>query len=158
VGDGGIATAIGYADNSDLLFGSYDTFGGQTVDSSSILIRYTRGADANLDGNVDGTDVDTVALFYNGPDGNVWYRGDFDYNGVCDGSDVDELALTFNASDPPVSPAVLTAKYGAAFATAFESGMAKAAAAAAVPEPSGLCAALLGGAGLLLRRKRRPIA
>jgi autotransporter-associated beta strand protein len=153
VGGGGIAVNVGYADNSDLLFGSYDTFGGQTVDQSSILVRYTRGADANLDGYVDGTDVDTVALFYNSPDGNAWYKGDFDYNGVVDSCDVDELALTFNSTDPFVCPAVLTAKYGAAFAAAFESGQAKAAA-AAVPEPASLSLWGLGAIGLLGWRRR----
>jgi hypothetical protein len=152
IGDGGIATAIGYAENSDLLFGSYATFGGQTVDSSSILVRYTRGADANLDGVVDGIDVDTVGLFFNSPLGNVWYRGDFNYDGVCDGIDVDELGLTFNSTSPTVSPAELTANYGAAFAAAFEAGQAKAAA-SIVPEPGALT--LLGLAGMTLLARRR---
>ena len=40
---------------------------GQSVDGSSILIRYTRGADGNLDGVVDDKDVTIIANGYNQP-------------------------------------------------------------------------------------------
>src|SRR5206468_1173916 len=43
----GVNLAIGYAENSALPLGSYTSFKGQTVGSSSILIKFTRGADAD---------------------------------------------------------------------------------------------------------------
>jgi hypothetical protein len=97
--DGGIATAVGWAENSDLYFGAYTSFGSEAVDESSILIKYTCGADANLDGNVDGPDLDILSTFTGGTGG--WYRGDFNYDGNLDGSDMDELAFTYGATTPP---------------------------------------------------------
>src|SRR5438093_10316121 len=43
----GVNLAIGYGENSALPLGSYTTFAGQTVGSHTILIKYTRGADAD---------------------------------------------------------------------------------------------------------------
>jgi hypothetical protein len=110
--DGGIATAVGYAENSDMFFGPFSTFKGQTVDSTSILIRYTRGADANLDSNVDGTDLDLVATYYGGTGG--WYQGDFNYDGNVDGSDLDELAFVYGATEPPMSSSMRMSMEGEA--------------------------------------------
>jgi hypothetical protein len=101
-GDPVFTEAIGYAENSDLFFGSFSTFDGQTVDSSSILIRYTRGADANLDGTVDGTDLGLLSNNYGSPGG--WYQADFNYDGNVDGSDLDELASTYDWTAPPLTP------------------------------------------------------
>src|SRR5207302_3054953 len=42
----GVNLAVGYAENSALPLGSYTTFAGQTVGSASILVKFTRGADA----------------------------------------------------------------------------------------------------------------
>src|SRR5207253_2399094 len=46
-------TALGYAEASAL---GLTTFSGQSVDSTSVLIRYTYSGDANLDGVVDTLD------------------------------------------------------------------------------------------------------
>ena len=54
------STSVGYAINGDLPLGAYATFGGQAVDASSLLMRYTRTADANLDGVVNNDDVTIV--------------------------------------------------------------------------------------------------
>src|SRR5207248_1423208 len=56
----GVNLAVGYAENSALPLGSYTTFAGQTVGSSSILVKFTRGADADLDGIVGNSDVTIV--------------------------------------------------------------------------------------------------
>src|SRR5436189_6475441 len=56
----GVNLAVGYAENSALPLGSYTSFKGQTVGSSSILIKFTRGADADLDGIVGNSDVTIV--------------------------------------------------------------------------------------------------
>ncbi len=48
--DSGYRTAVGYGDNTDL---GITTFGGRTVDPSSVLLKYTWYGDNNLDGKVD---------------------------------------------------------------------------------------------------------
>jgi hypothetical protein len=49
-------TAIGYAEATDLFTTFPATFSGRSVDSTSILIRYTAAGDANLNGSVDTVD------------------------------------------------------------------------------------------------------
>jgi hypothetical protein len=145
--------AIGYADNAQLAIvsasGSYTSFGGQTVGSSTILIMMARGADANLDGKVDGQDVSIIGTHFNKPGSGQWYFGDFDYSGSCDGADVSVLGTTFGKTSPTLSPAQLTAEFGSAFMDAFQAGQS----AAAVPEPAIGCS-LLAGAVLFLGRRR----
>src|SRR5205823_15068886 len=53
----GVNLAVGYAENSALPLGSYTAFAGQAVGSSSILVKFTCGADADLDGVVGNSDV-----------------------------------------------------------------------------------------------------
>jgi hypothetical protein len=102
----GSNVAVGYADNASLgaisAAGSYTAFAGQTVGSQSILIKMTRGADANLDGVVDGQDVSIIGTHFGKPDSGAWYLGDFDYSGSCDGSDVSVLGTTMNPNAPPL--------------------------------------------------------
>jgi autotransporter-associated beta strand protein len=46
------SVSVAYAVNGDLPLGPYATFRGEGVDDSSVLVRYTRTGDANLDGVV----------------------------------------------------------------------------------------------------------
>src|SRR3989442_15664687 len=111
----------------------------------------TQGADANLDGVVNGQDVTIVGNNFGQTTSGQWYLGDFDYSGMCDGTDVSILGTTFGKTTPTLSPAQLSAEFGTAFAQAFEAGQS-----AAVPEPGG--AVVLGMAAAVLaggRRKRR---
>ena len=100
----GFNVAIGYADNVGLAgvnsTGSYTAFGGQTVASQTILIKMTLGADANLDGAVDGSDVAILGTHFEKPDSGQWYLGDFDYSGTCDGGAVALLGTTFGKTLP----------------------------------------------------------
>src|SRR5207244_6028496 len=89
--------------------GSYTFFGGQTVSSTAILIQMTRGADANMDGIVNGQDVTIVGNNFGKSTSGQWYLGDFDYNGKCDGTDVSILGTTFGKTTPTLSPSQLTA-------------------------------------------------
>ena len=52
--------SVGYAENSALPLMSYTNFRGQPVDSTAVLIAYTRTGDANLDGVVNDDDVTIV--------------------------------------------------------------------------------------------------
>jgi hypothetical protein len=86
--------------------------------------------DANLDGTVDGTDLNTVLSSYNQTDAN-WLVGDFNGDGTVDGADLNAVLSSYNQSGGT-------------------------SAGAAVPEPSTLLLAAVGLSGLLAyaRRKR----
>ncbi len=149
-----VSVAVGYVDNSflpNLGLPSYTSFGGQSVDSSSVLVRYTLGADANLDGRVNSDDLTIVGALYNNPSSGEWFLGDFDFDGICDTDDVTVLGAMYDATAPALSGAQLAAQFGEEFADAFARGQTS-----GVPEPGG---AAVGGLGLALgsmaRRKRR---
>ncbi len=104
----GFSFAIGYVENSflpNLGVASYSAFMGQTIDGTSILVRYTRGADATLDGVVNSDEVTIMGLNYNSVGTGDWFLGDFDYDGKCDSDDVTSLGLLYNPTAPPLSPA-----------------------------------------------------
>jgi uncharacterized protein YjbI with pentapeptide repeats len=99
--------SIGYAENATMPLGAYTTFHGAAVDSTSILIAYTRTGDANLDGVVNADDVTIVGATYApGVPQPSWAFGDFDYNGFVDDDDVTLLGVFYDPSAPPLnSPA-----------------------------------------------------
>jgi len=148
----GFNLAIGYADNTDLAAvrasGSYTSFGGQAVASNTVLVQLTRGADATLDGVVDGQDVAIIGTHFQKPGSGQWCFGDFDYSGTCDGADVAVLGTTFGKTSPVLSPAQMSAEFGSAFTAAFEAGQSS-----SVPEPQ--CLALLFFAPSILHSRRR---
>lgn len=86
-------TGLGYADNATL---NLATFGGVTVDSSSVLIKFTRIGDANLNGTTEIGDFSLLAANFNQP--SLWNKGDFNYDGVTNISDFALLAANFNQS------------------------------------------------------------
>ncbi len=118
-------TALGYAEASNIGVGS---FAGQSVDDSSVLIRYTLAGDANLDGVVNALDFNALASNF-GDSGQLWSGGDFNYDGIVNTLDFNQLAANFGAALPvPVVPL-----------------------GTAVPEPTMLS---LGVSAILLHRRR----
>ncbi len=97
--------------------------GGRTV----LTVMYTLCGDANLDGVVNGADLNTVLSNYN-KTGMYWSQGDFNYDGTVNGADLNMVLSNYNQS---VSVG------------------------AAVPEPSALWLAAAGLAGLLAYGRRR---
>jgi len=79
--------------------------------------------DANADGTVDGTDLNTVLSNYNQTTGMNWWTGDFNQDGSVDGTDLNYVLSNYNQHATPV--------------------------AAAVPEPSTIVLAVAGLAALL---------
>src|SRR5204863_149888 len=79
-----------------------------SVGSSSVLIKFTRGADADLDGIVGNSDVTIVGGKFGAAGSGGWYSGDFDYSGTCDNADVTALGGLFNPSAAPLAPATQT--------------------------------------------------
>src|SRR5439155_12913237 len=124
-------TALGYAESSQL---GISTFSGQSVDATSVLIRYTFAGDSNLNGTVDLTDFTFLAANFNGTN-KTWLQGDYNYDGSVNLTDFTFLASNFNQTSPAdgVSPG------------------------AVVPEPAAiaLCIAALSCACLRCRRSRR---
>jgi len=94
--------ALGYADNVLLHLSS---FGGQTVDDTSVLVRYTFYGDTNLDGIVDTIDLDALAMNWQTP-GTFWSGGDFNYDLRTDIRDLYLLAMNWQAGAAALSQAL----------------------------------------------------
>ncbi len=136
--DPGGYTTLGVAEATEVLgIGSGDTalFGNETVDGTSVLVKYTYGGDANLSGSVDVDDYGQID--FNASTGGVltgWYNGDFDYNGIQNVDDYGIIDFVVNIQGPP-----------------FPTG-AGANTVTAIPEPGGIILVALGA--ILLRRRR----
>jgi hypothetical protein len=118
-------TAIGFAEASAI--GNPASWFGQSVDGSSLLMRYTFSGDANLDGHVNSGDFTALAQNFNGAN-RFWRQGDFNFDGTVN-------ALDFNM-----------------IATNFGQVMTSEALGALVPEPGTIAIVILPA--LLLRRRR----
>jgi hypothetical protein len=80
--------AVGYGVNGSLPLGQKTSFLGQSVDASSILVRFTVTADFNLDGTVNDDDVSILNTYYKpGLFRPYWAFGDADYSGFIDNDD-----------------------------------------------------------------------
>jgi len=122
-------------------------FMGQTVDSTSLLLRYTKSGDANLDGKVDFADLVRIAQNYGAKPGmGAWNKGDFTYDGVVDFSDLIAIAQNYGAAMPAGAIANSPADFSGDLATAF----------ADVPEPS--MAMMLFFAALIVGGRRQTIS
>lgn len=90
---------LGYADNAT--FGA-TTFGGLSVDSTSVLVQYTIAGDATLDGTVNVADLGALATHYGSA--GLWSGGDFNYDGAVDIADLGVLATNYNMSAGSAQP------------------------------------------------------
>jgi hypothetical protein len=88
--------AIGFAQSTDLFSSFPQTFSGQTIDNTSVVIKYTEVADANLDAVVSTIDFNLLAVNFS-LSGKRWSQGDFDYSGTVDTIDFNLLANVFGA-------------------------------------------------------------
>ena len=135
--------ALGYGEAADLigLAGSETAmWGGQIVDATTILVRYTYDGDANLDGTIDGGDYGVIDNFIQVPGAAGYSEGDFNYDGVVDGGDYGVIDNNIQAQGAPLAPAA-----------------SEVASVTAVPEPSacGFTLAAAAIAGTRRRRRRR---
>ena len=137
-----LSYGIGYADSAD-------PGNPAGLSSGQIEVMYTLLGDANLDSKVNGTDFNLMATNFNQMVTNGWDEGDFNYDNKVNGSDFVLLAANFNqfASQSAVSAADLAALD--AFAAANGISL------ATVPEPASVGLLLIGGAGLLNRRRSK---
>ncbi|HYO09464.1 MAG TPA: trypsin-like serine protease [Tepidisphaeraceae bacterium] len=122
-------TSLGVATAGQL---GVESWFGAAVSGSHVLVLYTLGGDANLDGKLNGDDYFRIDSNARSPGASGWFNGDFDYNGRLDGDDYFILDRNIGSQ-----------------ATAAD--------VAAVPEPAALAfaAALLAVAVPRHRRRRR---
>ena len=136
----GLAVAMNDRGNGTPIF---TDFSGQSVDVSSVLVKYTYNGDANLDGRVNADDYFRIDAGFLAQHQNPLYvQGDFNYDGKV------------NADDYFLIDQAFLGQGGVLDVSDFGGGAL--AAAAAVPEPSiaGLAAVACGA---LLRRRRRAV-
>ena len=135
-------TALAVAEASDVL-GLTDSqtasWYGATVDATTVLVKYTWGGDANLDGVINADDYFLIDSNYNKTAGG-YVSGDFDYNGRIDGDDYFTIDANFAAQAGVIGSAPL--------APAGIQG------AQAVPEPVAPLLALAATA--MMQRRRKP--
>jgi len=141
---------IGYGEASALSAGLGGVFGSETVDNTSVLVRYTKLGDATLDGVVDFNDLVKLAQNYNttvaGATDAWWTSGDFNYDGVVDFNDLVRVAQNYNtALAGQTVPAGASAAFEADLAAAFTQA----------PEPGTVGVLSLAGMATLLKRQRR---
>jgi hypothetical protein len=130
--------AVGTADDIGRAGGP---FGGINVSTTDIIIMYTWGGDADMNGELNGDDyffIDSNIL----NSGSVFgfTKGDFDYNGEINGDDyfIIDANITFAQNSPP-----------------FPTGAGGGAALAAVPEPGSV--ALLAACSILMTKRHRRV-
>ncbi len=130
--------ALGFAEAADVVGPAGGTFGGAFVDGTSVIIRFTRFGDANLDGTVTLQDFNRLAASFGGA-GRIWSQGDFNYDGNVNLQDFNLLAANFglNASGTEVSPNDWAALAGA------------------IPEPSCALGGVAALAAMCATRRRR---
>ncbi len=111
------------------------------VAGQSILVKYTYYGDANLDGQVDISDLGALATAWQ--TSAVWSQGDFDYSGFVDISDLGKLATNWQlgASGAPLGP-----RFEEALASLGLRGV-------SVPEPA-MLGLVLGAVPMLSSRRR----
>ena len=90
--------AVGYGEAAALFTAFPATFAGQSVDDTSILLRYTRYGDANLDGAVNLLDFNKLAGNFGVIGTPLWTQGNFNFDDAVNLLDFNRLAANFGQS------------------------------------------------------------
>jgi subtilisin family serine protease len=86
-------TTLGVLESADYFSAGGTTFNGQTVDATTVLVKYTYYGDSDLNGSVDFDDYARIDGGFLGG-GNKWFAGDYNHDGVID---FDDFALIDSA-------------------------------------------------------------
>src|SRR5256714_13868260 len=103
-----VLTTLAVADASEVLdfsSGSTTLWDGQSVDTTTVLVKYTWGGDANLDGTLNGDDYFQIDSHFNQA-GLIFghYNGDFNLDGDINGDDYFIIDSNWNGGS--TSPAL----------------------------------------------------
>ncbi len=93
---GNTLTTLGVGEASDVLGASGGSWDGVSVDGTTVLVKYTYGGDANLDGVVNGDDYFQIDSGFPAS-GHGWVNGDFNYDGLINGDDYFMIDSNFPA-------------------------------------------------------------
>ncbi len=104
-------TSLAYAEAFEL---GTTIFDGQSVDSTTVLVKYTLAGDADLNGIVNASDLKLLTAHL-GQSGD-WYDGDFDYNNIVNQADYNLLAANLGQSNGGGGPAAVPLPAPAALA------------------------------------------
>jgi hypothetical protein len=96
IGDG-----VGYAERTEATVSFPGTFFGQTVDNTTVLLRYAYYGDVNLGGLVNLQDFNVMAANF-GQSPRNWIHGDSNYDGLVNLTDFNRLSANFGLS--PLGP------------------------------------------------------
>jgi hypothetical protein len=94
--------AVGHAEASATFTSVPATFSGQSVDNTSVLVKFTYYGDATMEGFVDINDSARVGANFN-QSGKLWQDGDFNYDGTVNIGDYGLMATNWQLS-PTLRP------------------------------------------------------
>ena len=89
----------------DFSGGPTQLWNGETVDATTVLVKYTWGGDANLDGTLNGDDYFAIDSHFNQAGSVFGYlNGDFNYDGDINGDDYFIIDSNWNSGStaPPL--------------------------------------------------------
>jgi alpha-D-ribose 1-methylphosphonate 5-triphosphate synthase subunit PhnH len=98
-------TMLGVAEAADVLFLSgNDTalWDGQTVDATTVIVKYTYVGDADLNGYVDAADYGVIDNFIQFPGASGYFNGDFNFDGVIDAADYGHIDNSIQLQGAPL--------------------------------------------------------
>jgi hypothetical protein len=141
-----MTTALGYAEANSL---GVSVFDNQSVDTTTLLVKYTYYGDNNLDGKVDTTDFQD---FLNGYalNGSTWFQGDYTYDGKVDlGNDFDLFLSSYRNQNGSLGALDDVIEASPALSISQRASLLS-----IVPEPSTVALGITLGCALLARRRR----
>ncbi len=134
--------------------GATSTFRGETVTSGDVIVAYTWGGDANLNGMIDADDFFRIDSHVGQSAGAFGFsNGDFNYDGLVNGDDYFVLDSNYNAQGSPLG-AVMALSQPEVKEILQSTGGELSAGVTAVPEPSAIALIALAAPALLKRRRR----